>query len=811
MGLQPVYLQLQPINTPEIQPQRDRELRMVRRAKQAMTTQQSRLVALHKESALAYGGAAFALFHGALTERLKLDLEEFAADPYRARQFAAVFPFFDGFHSPEQIAAVALVAAIDQLSRKQKLISYCQGLAGAMEAEARLLKLEGKCPADIYQLLKIHGAKQLIKDKKLLALGVVAAKWDRRTRADIGLYLARLIQHSTGLIEIKQGQVGKTQPYFVEPSDAALTLVRTIPPGQARVSHGPMTCPPRPWDQTLLGGGMLTNNRALVTLTIQDQDKAAALIPYQEADLGRAILPAVNYLQQVPLVLDAEMVATQRTAWEAGTPGLFPCSRIAPPWPERVGGGDSIEAWKIRKHLEGLVAEDRKKHRPTRIKIERALQVAEEIAGQEVWQPYMLDSRGRTYTTNRAVSSQGTDREKAMFGFKPELAGDEGLDWLLMTAAGHSHLGRASWKERLEWGQQNIELIKAVADDPLNCTEHWRSTSSPWQFLQACVGIRDTLAGLPTGCPVRMDQTTSGIGILAALVRDKTVGRQCNLWGSTRQDLYTYVAERVNKRLLADLENTDTPFTKENAQFWLAHKIDRKMMKTPVLAAPYGGMIGSISESIIDYLQKEKYVPEERYHLDVAFPGRYLARIAYGEIKQITASVMQVRKWLMACCKKALGKQIPLEWTGPLGWPMRVADRETRTTRVTTLFYGQKMSALFSDSPVGMKLNPTAGNRSIGANLVHSLDAALVHLIAYGCVERRIPLLANHDCYACPPARAKELHGLLLQQMRSLYAADILADMHSEMQARTGLQLPKPPFVGDLNPALIGENAYLFS
>ena len=115
------------------------------------------------------------------------------------------------------------------------------------------------------------------------------------------------------------------------------------------------------------------------------------------------------------------------------------------------------------------------------------------------------------------------------------------------------------------------------------------------------------------------------------------------------------------------------------------------------------------------------------------------------------------------------------------------------------------------DSPAEMKLNYIAANKSIGANLVHSLDAALVHSVSYECAERKLPLLVNHECYACQPFRAKELHQLLLKQIRSLYTPDLLADIHAEMQARTGLKLPQPPVVGDLNPALIGENSYLFS
>ena len=62
---------------------------------------------------------------------------------------------------------------------------------------------------------------------------------------------------------------------------------------------------------------------------------------------------------------------------------------------------------------------DREVNRPRRVKIERSLQAAEELAGRHVWQSWHTDYRGRMYTGNKFVTTQGQDHEKAQLSFLP--------------------------------------------------------------------------------------------------------------------------------------------------------------------------------------------------------------------------------------------------------------------------------------------------------------------------------------------------------------------------------------------------------
>ena len=199
---------------------------------------------------------------------------------------------------------------------------------------------------------------------------------------------------------------------------------------------------------------------------------------------------------------------------------------------------------------------DREVNRPRRVKIERSLQAAEELAGRHVWQSRAhTDYRGRMYTGNKFVTTQGQDHEKAQLSFLPTNTNQDSTE----TAArrlllAHYGMSRKSWSERLTWAENHLYQMMAAARGPLNRLELWRDASDPWQFLQCCIGLRDTVREQRTGCPVRFDQTTSSCGILAALTRNARIGRACSLHGTTPHDLYEEVAAEVTKHLKHDLE-----------------------------------------------------------------------------------------------------------------------------------------------------------------------------------------------------------------------------------------------------------------
>jgi DNA-directed RNA polymerase len=526
-------------------------------------------------------------------------------------------------------------------------------------------------------------------------------------------------------------------------------------------------------------------------------------------------LKVVNHLQSVPLEVSAEMVEIQRIAWDNGIDGLYPCAKVPKEVPDRLGPDPSEEALRERNNMARLAYRDQEINRPKRIRIERSIQFAEAMAGETIYQAWNYDYRSRAYTVNRYLTHQGSDPDKALLSFLPQLpVNEDGIDWLLKAAAGHWGMSRNSWSERLQWGQDHRQAMVAAAEDPLGRLELWRSAKDPWQFLQTCRGLREALTTGATGVPIRLDQTSSGPGILASLMRDRKLARLCNVWGNSPKDLYGVVAEGVVKRLQHDQQFYETPAQRALSQVWLDYGVTRSTVKPAVLSAPYGARHMSITDQLVDLMAEHVGpIPLSEFAFHVAIPARYLARHVWAEVKEFMKDSNELQRWLKLCTKKVMSQPAasPLEWTMPMGWPMKVADREQTITRVYTQLYGKKISVNLADQPVDAPLSYRNANRSIAANFIHAMDASFMQAIVYRAAERSIPILTNHDAFSIHPSHASMTHQMLCDEMRRTYAADWLQMWHQEMQDRSGKTLPIPPMVDTLCPGEIGQNPYLFS
>ena len=107
-------------------------------------------------------------------------------------------------------------------------------------------------------------------------------------------------------------------------------------------------------------------------------------------------------------------------------------------------------------------------------------------------------------------------------------------------------------------------------------------------------------------------------------------------------------------------------------------------------------------------------------------------------------------------------------------------------------------------------MSAMATGRGITANTIHVFDGALVHAVVLRCAVMGVPLLTNHDCFATTPAKAHQLHRMLLDELRTLYMPEWLPEMRVEISRNAGIRLPHPPRVGDLSEGLIGQNPYCF-
>lgn len=792
----------------------DRDLQQRLEWQEATNAQQRALVMRQvlrrycRESCTEYGTALFSLFADPVSREIEAILYRWGPNPQLGGPGYAALPLVAALGSPQRIAAVALVTILDRLSHATSFQGLALAIGLAVEAEVKAGEIEKRAPASLERLLQGTSAE---KRKAVMAMAARpieggGAIWTRMERATVGLLLLEVVRSETGLVLIdKSDQPNRRMQWRVLPSPRALDFIRRHPPRSLRPNRGPMVVEPIPWEG-LIGGGHLANTSPVVQVR-GSRDHAG--IAYLTGKIGPQ-LAAVNILQRQQLEVDPWMLRVQREAWDRGIPGLFPVERDpvpdAGPFPsnEPPGVQDAWRRSQARHH------QDLRDNSSKRLAVERALQTAEALVGRPIWQAHFLDFRGRAFTANRGLTHQGPDHQKALlrFGAGPgDTAGGEA--WIPKAAAGHWGLTRSSWRDRWNWSMEETWRLEAIAEDPIGRADLWRGAKQPWQFLQLARAWSHPEEGCRT--PIRLDQTCSGAGIIATLLRDRAMAELCNICGTGPNDLYSAVVERLRHQLEIDLHTGDAA-VHQHAAGWLELGIDRSWVKSAVMVGPYGGSPRTIAGGIRDQLQ-QRLGPVDDWANRIHRPSCYLASRLMAVLGTDTAALMGLRRWLCDVGRQVVGRhQQQIRWTTPMGWPMQLGKPTPSKSIVRCHLLGRLASVTFEGEPPDGELSARKTNASITANLVHSFDAALVHRVASRAGEQGVPLLANHDCFATDPANASWLKNTLLCEFRALYATDWLGAIAEEIRCSAGLKaLPPPPPQGILEVGEIGSNPYLFS
>lgn len=761
-----------------------------------------------RESATEYGRALFKNYGERVSDALDALFGRVVRGEAIAGPHYCAVPALLTFSSKglRPIAALALGVVLDRLSQQRSYREVALAIGREIEDEAKALKIESK-DRDLLRLLKKRSAgrrKEVVGAWALQQLRLGPEPWSNQDRFHVGGLLLDLVVANTGLVRVLQQ--GRRSP-SLEPTPEVLALIKANPPRPMPVRRLPMLVEPRPW-AGLRGGGHLDNNSALVV-----SRRPLDLSYVERADIS-AQLRVVNALQRQQLAIDPWMVGIQREAWDANIRGLFPVRRdpLVPPqqpepWAEKAEWAQwhkrKAEAWK-----------DEAINKTTRLKIEESLRQVEAIDGRPVWFAYDLDFRGRVYSSNRYVTHQGPDHEKALVSLQGEPCGEEGFEWLLKGAAGHYGLGKAKWDERLAWGKDNLDLLTAIAECPLERLELWRGADDPWQLLQAAKAVRQWLQdpATPIGCPVRLDQTCSGVGIAAALLRDKRLARLTNLIGSTRADIYQSVADRVVRLLRQEVEAAGDVAAR-HAVFWLDFGVDRSLTKAPVMTTLYGASHQSLMDGLVAAIEERKGQADLwRLQGDVLAPVRYMAGIMREALKAEIAPCLALQEWLRDVSKKVISRQQAIQWTSPMGWPMRLAAELGDTVSSGTALTARPRQRSRRENHPDGELSARATNRGITANALHSFDAAICHSVICGAEAKGIQILTNHDCFAVVPERAAHLHQQLHSELREMFKVDWLQLMSDEIACRAKVRKLSPaPVTGDLCPGQVGSNPYAFS
>jgi DNA-directed RNA polymerase len=163
---------------------------------------------------------------------------------------------------------------------------------------------------------------------------------------------------------------------------------------------------------------------------------------------------------------------------------------------------------------------------------------------------------------------------------------------------------------------------------------------------------------------------------------------------------------------------------------------------------------------------------------------------------------MAVMSWIESEVAKAIdnGKEY-LEWVTPSGFVVhqKLMKRLTQTMELQLL--GRcKIMVAYDDSD---KVDRQKHKNTTAPNLIHSLDASLLHLAA---TRFNAPIALIHDSVLCRATDMSQLSAVVRETYMHLFAEhDYLNDFASQIGAETD-----PPIIGDLEPESVIESTYFF-
>lgn len=239
--------------------------------------------------------------------------------------------------------------------------------------------------------------------------------------------------------------------------------------------------------------------------------------------------------------------------------------------------------------------------------------------GHKIYLPVFMDFRGRIYPLSNYLSYQGGDVARSLLAFdnnssdpsvtKP--SDNKHILIYLCNVFGHNN---RSLESRIKWSENNLphmgELF--VQDRDRFEKEYLLKAKEKAQFMSCFLSIYKSY--LPTSShnisnynsttPVLFDATCSGMQHLSALTTNIDLAVLVNLTNHGLNDFYAYCANIV-REVIAGLDDRKLGETLGML------KIDRKLMKLPVMTIPYNVGLEGLTEKITDKFKRRFEVSED--------------------------------------------------------------------------------------------------------------------------------------------------------------------------------------------------------
>ena len=162
---------------------------------------------------------------------------------------------------------------------------------------------------------------------------------------------------------------------------------------------------------------------------------------------------------------------------------------------------------------------------------------------------------------------------------------------------------------------------------------------------------------------------------------------------------------------------------------------------------------------------------------------------------------MRVMKWIESEVGKAIDRGLKeLKWVTPSGFVVTQKLNKKNVERIRLQLLGE--CNVFVATGDKDEVDKNHHKNATAPNLIHSLDASLLHLSA---IRFDNPISLIHDSVLCRATDMSALSAIVRETYVHLAEQDYLKSWASQIGAET-----EPPIIGDLNPESVIESLYFF-
>ena len=709
-----------------------------------------------------------------------------------ARSFAHIRQYLADLE-PEAAAAISLKVIFDRVFsvklNQAVITNIADGIGTAVENECMMRYYERNVPGLLKTIKDNYFHRSIGTHQKVKVITTLMNRydvphwkpWGRINRVKLGGWLADCICEVSGYFVKHTTNKGQKShkielvptPAFLERKDEIMMQAELFSP-----LAWPMLIEPNDWTTDGNHGGYLLNE------VMRGYDMVRRGDPTRIQ--GENPVAFLNRIQKVAYTLNPFIVNVAETLMEKQIQvGKFiPIIEIPlPPKPPDIAE-NAVSRQDYRRRAAEVCnqnAQAFKKSCRTRMTM-NAVKRFKDV--DKFFIPWSFDYRGRAYPIPAFLTPQDTDFGKSLLKFyEPSFITPDAEQWLAFQVATTYGLDKATMEERQEWVHNNQDLITRIAKDPITNRPEWETADEPWSFLAACDEYYHCVIKCDrhhTSLPVAVDATCSGLQILAGLARDASTAKLVNVLPSDKpQDAYKVIAGQA----------------KPNVPVHLQQHMDRKTTKRTVMTVPYNAKPFSNRGYIREAL-KEKGIEVEKDDLTA------VVKAVRDAMDVVVPGPMRVMKWIEQEVSNAIDRGLDkLTWVTPSGFVVTQKLMKKDTKRIELQLLGScKVTVSEGDTK---EVDKNHHKNATAPNLIHSLDASLLHLSA---IRFDAPISLIHDSVLCRATDMSVLSTIVRETYMHLFAEhDYLTDWAQQIGAES-----EPPIIDTLQPESVIDSTYFF-